>query len=71
VRQKSAMLGMAAAAAVSGASFSAHAGPCPTSAKLSTYLSGGANVTCTVLDKSISSVSSPLPAPPILSLRRL
>jgi hypothetical protein len=55
------MLGMAAAAAVSGASFSALAGPivnpCPGGAALSTYLSGGANATCTVLDKTISGVS--------------
>jgi hypothetical protein len=61
---------MAAAAAVSGASFSALAGviaACPTAATpLSTYLSGGVNATCTVLDKTISamSFSSHFGAPP-------
>ena len=58
MRRKSAMLGMAAAAAVSGASLSALAGVCPTHGTgLSTYLSGGVNATCTVLDKTISGVS--------------
>src|SRR5271166_1355615 len=47
---------MAAAAAFSGASFSALAAPC-TSNALSTYLSGGANATCTVLDATISNVT--------------
>jgi hypothetical protein len=61
-KQKSAMLGLTAAAAVCGTSFSALAGPtvkaCPTTATpLSTYLSGGVNATCTVLDKTISGVS--------------
>jgi hypothetical protein len=54
------MLGMAAAAAVSGASFSAHAiltPACSNGALLSTYLAGGSNATCTVLDKTISGVS--------------
>ena len=58
MRQKSGVLGMAAAAALAGASFSAHAAPCPSpSAVLSTYLSGGPNATCTVLDKTISGMS--------------
>ena len=50
---------MAAAAAFAGACLSAHAAPCPSapSAVLSTYLSGGANATCTVLDKTISGMS--------------
>jgi PEP-CTERM motif len=48
---------MAAATAFSGASLSAIAGPCPGSAKLSTYLSGGANTTCTVLDKTITGMT--------------
>ena len=53
------MLGMAAAAAFAGACLSAHAAPCPSapSAVLSTYLSGGVNATCTVLDKTISGMS--------------
>jgi hypothetical protein len=55
-KRKSAMLGMAAATAVSGASFSALAAPC-TTALLTTYLSGGSNATCTVLDKTISGMS--------------
>jgi hypothetical protein len=63
---KSAMLGMAAAAAVSGASFSAFAGPC-TISQLGAYLSGGSNATCTVLDKTISNVTlSPSTISPIL-----
>jgi hypothetical protein len=53
---KSAMLAMAAAAAISGASFSALAGAC-TTANISTYLSGGVNAGCTVLDKTITGVS--------------
>ncbi len=61
MRQRSTVVGMAAAAAFSGASFSADAGPavnaCPASAHLSTYLSGGANATCTVLDKTISGMT--------------
>jgi len=57
LRQKSAVLGMAAAAAFAGASFSALAAPCPSFAQMSTYLSGGANATCTVLDKTISGMS--------------
>jgi hypothetical protein len=60
MRRKSAALGMAAAGAISAVSFSALAGPtvpaCP-SARLSTYLSGGTNATCTVLDKTISGVT--------------
>jgi hypothetical protein len=66
MRQKSALLGIAAAAAVSGTSFSALAKACPASATLSSYLSGGANATCTVLDKTISAMkftaTSSLPA---------
>jgi hypothetical protein len=55
---KSAVLGMTAAAALSGGSFSALAGPCPTAATpLTAYLSGGTNATCTVLDKTISAMS--------------
>jgi hypothetical protein len=50
------MLAMAAAAAISGASFSALAGAC-TTANISTYLSGGVNAGCTVLDKTITGVS--------------
>jgi hypothetical protein len=56
LRTKSAVRGIAAAAAFAGASVSAHAAPC-SSAPLSTYLSGGANATCTVLDKTISEMS--------------
>lgn len=56
MRQKSAMLGVAAAAAVSGASFSAFAGAC-TTANVTTYLAGGANAGCTVLDKTFSGFS--------------
>lgn len=56
MRQKSALLGTAAAAALAGGSFSALAGPC-TTAKLSTYFSGGTNVGCTVLDKTITGMS--------------
>jgi PEP-CTERM motif-containing protein len=56
---KSAALGMAAAAALAGAALSgpAFAAACPTApvATLSTYLTGGANATCTVLDKTFSS----------------
>jgi hypothetical protein len=56
--KKSAVLGVAAAAALSGASISAVAGVCPTTpAPISTYLSGGANTTCTVLDKTISGMT--------------
>lgn len=56
--KNSAVLGMAAAAAVSGVSFSALAAPCPSpSTVLSTYLSGGPNATCTVLDKTISGMT--------------
>jgi hypothetical protein len=55
---KSAALGMAAAAALAGAALSgpAFAAACPTApvATLSTYLTGGANATCTVLDKTFS-----------------
>jgi hypothetical protein len=54
------MLGVAAAAALAGGSFSALAGPC-TTAKLSTYFSGGSNATCTVLDKTITGTSLTLP----------
>ena len=57
MKTTSAVLGMAAAAAFAGASFSAVAAPCPSSAHLSTYLSGGANATCTVLDKTIRGMS--------------
>jgi hypothetical protein len=57
VKRKSAMRGMAAAAAFAGASVSAaHAAPC-TSEPLTTYLSGGVNENCTVLDKTISGMS--------------
>jgi len=49
------MLGMAAAAAFSGASFPVLAGPC-TSASLTSYISG-ANKGCTVLDKTITGMS--------------
>jgi hypothetical protein len=54
------MLGVAAAAAVSGASFSTLAAPTVnacTTASWTTYLSGGRNATCTVADKTISGVS--------------
>jgi hypothetical protein len=59
VRSKSEFLGIAAAIALSGASSSALAAPCPTqpSAVLGTYFSGGANATCTVLDKTISGMT--------------
>ena len=58
MKTKSTVLGMAAATAVSGASFSALAGVCPTTpTPISTYLSGGANATCTVLDKTISGMT--------------
>jgi len=59
--QKSAMLGMAAAAAVSGASFSALAGAC-TSAPFSTYEASG--FSCTVNDKTISGLSTTLSSQP-------
>ena len=60
MKKKSAVLGMAAAAAFSGASFSALAGPCTFTnggSRLSSYLSGGKNATCTVLDTTISNVT--------------
>ena len=57
MKKKSAVRGMAAAAAIAGASVSAaHAAPC-TSDSLATDLSGGVNETCTVLDKTISGMS--------------
>jgi hypothetical protein len=70
MRQKSTVLGMAAAAAFSSVSFPALAGvvnPC-TAANWTTYRAGGSNATCTVADKTISGVSvtqtSPLPLQP-------
>jgi hypothetical protein len=57
VRSKSAFLGVAAATALSGASFSALAAVCPSTAVLSTYFSGGAHAGCTVLDKTISGMT--------------
>ena len=67
MRAKSAVLGIAAAAALSSAAFSgpALAAAC-TTAPLSTYLSGGRNATCTVLDKTFSDfiyASTPLNTP--------
>jgi hypothetical protein len=59
MKGNSAMLVAAAAAAFSGASTSARAAPC-TTAKLSTYISGS-NATCTVLDKTISGMSTTAP----------
>lgn len=55
MQARTAALGVAAAAALAGAAFSgpAFAAACPT-APLSTYLAGGANATCTVLDKTVS-----------------
>ena len=57
--QKSTMLGMAAAAAFSSASLPALASVLSacTTASWTTYQSGGMNATCTVADKTISSVS--------------
>ena len=62
MRQKSALLGTAAAAAIAGASFSALAAPCTTrrggGAFFTTFLPGGVNAGgCTVLDKTITGVS--------------
>jgi hypothetical protein len=67
MRAKSAVLGIATAAALSSAAFSgpALAAAC-TTAPLSTYLSGGRNATCTVLDKTFSDfiyASTPLNTP--------
>ena len=54
MRAKSAMLGMAAAAAFAGASAGpAMAAACST-AFFTTYLAGGSNATCTVADKTFS-----------------
>jgi hypothetical protein len=60
MQRKSAVLGMAAAGVISAVSFSALAGPTVpacSAANLSTYLSGGTNATCTVLDKTLSGVT--------------
>jgi hypothetical protein len=56
MRVKSVVLGMAALAALSFGPRPALAAPCP-AALLTTYLSGGANATCTVLDKTISGMT--------------
>jgi hypothetical protein len=55
MRAKSAVLGAAAAAAFSGAAFSALAAACPSGAKLSAFT--GAGFSCTVSDKTFSGFS--------------
>jgi PEP-CTERM motif len=68
MRTKQALLGMAAAAAFSGASFSALAAPCSSAGSgggLSSYFSGGINATCTVLDATISNVTFSSPTIPV------
>ncbi|HEU0157056.1 MAG TPA: PEP-CTERM sorting domain-containing protein [Stellaceae bacterium] len=55
MRSKSALLGVAAAAAFSSAAISASlAATCPTMAPLSSYLTGGTITSCTVQDKTFS-----------------